>query len=37
VKKFLEEEDKVERVIFVLFSDRDFDVYLKAVKDLVEG
>ena len=37
VKKFLEEEDKIERVIFVLFSDRDFDVYLKAVKDLVEG
>ena len=37
VKKFLEEEDKLERVVFVLFSDRDFDVYLKAVEDLVEG
>jgi O-acetyl-ADP-ribose deacetylase (regulator of RNase III) len=32
VKEFLEKEDKLERVIFVLFSERDFEVYLKAVK-----
>ena len=32
VKDFLEKEDKLERVSFVLFSDRDFEVYLKAVK-----
>ena len=37
VKKFLEEDDKIERVIFVLFSDRDFNVYLKAVEDIVMG
>jgi O-acetyl-ADP-ribose deacetylase (regulator of RNase III) len=30
VKAFLENEDKLERVIFVLFSDKDFEVYLKA-------
>ena len=32
VKDFLEKEDKLERVSFVLFSDLDFEVYLKAVK-----
>jgi O-acetyl-ADP-ribose deacetylase (regulator of RNase III) len=32
VKDFLEKEDKLERVSFVLFSDRAFEVYLKAVK-----
>jgi O-acetyl-ADP-ribose deacetylase (regulator of RNase III) len=32
VKDFLEKEEKLERVSFVLFSDRDFEVYLKAVK-----
>jgi O-acetyl-ADP-ribose deacetylase (regulator of RNase III) len=32
VKDFLEKEDKLERVSFVLFSDRDFEVYLKVVK-----
>jgi O-acetyl-ADP-ribose deacetylase len=32
VKDFLEKEDKLEKVSFVLFSDRDFEVYLKAVK-----
>lgn len=32
VKEFLEKEDKLERVSFVLFSDRDFEVYLKAAK-----
>ncbi len=32
VKTFLESEDKIERVIFVLFSERDFEVYLKTAK-----
>ncbi len=32
VKDFLEKEDKLERVSFVLFSDRDFEIYLRAVK-----
>ena len=32
VKAFLEKEDRIEKVIFVLFSDRDFEVYLKAAK-----
>jgi O-acetyl-ADP-ribose deacetylase (regulator of RNase III) len=32
VKTFLEGEDKLERVIFVLFSERDFVVYLKTAK-----
>jgi O-acetyl-ADP-ribose deacetylase (regulator of RNase III) len=35
VKKYLEEEDKIEKVTFVLFSDRDFNAYLKAIEDLV--
>ena len=32
VKAFLENEDRIERVIFVLFSDKDLEVYLKAAK-----
>jgi len=32
VREFLEKEDKIERVIFVLFSERDFEIYLKATK-----
>jgi O-acetyl-ADP-ribose deacetylase (regulator of RNase III) len=32
VKEFLEKEDKLERVIFALFSERDFDVYLKTAQ-----
>lgn len=32
VKEFLEKEDKLEKVSFVLFSDRDFEIYLKAAK-----
>jgi O-acetyl-ADP-ribose deacetylase len=32
VKEFLEKEDKLEKVIFVLFSDRDFETYLKTAK-----
>ena len=35
VKAFLEKEDRLERVIFVLFSYRDFEVYVKAVKTLI--
>jgi O-acetyl-ADP-ribose deacetylase len=35
VKAFLEKEDRFEKVILVLHSDRDFEVYLKAVKDLL--
>jgi O-acetyl-ADP-ribose deacetylase len=35
VKDFLEKEDKIERVIFVLFSDKDFGIYLKAAKTVV--
>ena len=37
VKAFLEKEDRLEKVIFVLFSERDFEVYLKAVKNLIEN
>ena len=36
VKAFLEKEDKLEKVIFVLFSDRDFEVYLKSAKILLD-
>ena len=32
VKEFLEKEDTLEKVSFVLFSDRDFEIYLKAAK-----
>jgi O-acetyl-ADP-ribose deacetylase len=32
IREFLEKEDKIERVIFVLFSERDFEIYLKATK-----
>ncbi len=32
VKAFLEKEDRLEKVIFVLFSERDFNVYLTAAQ-----
>jgi len=32
VKKFLENEDKLEKVIFVLFSDKAFEIYLKTAE-----
>jgi O-acetyl-ADP-ribose deacetylase len=32
VKEYLEKEDTLTRVSFVLFSERDFEVYLKATK-----
>ncbi len=35
VKKFLEEEDKLEKVIFVLFSERDFGIYLDAANSIL--
>jgi O-acetyl-ADP-ribose deacetylase (regulator of RNase III) len=33
VKEFLQKEDKLEKVSFVLFSERDFETYLKAAKN----
>ncbi|MCW3996015.1 MAG: O-acetyl-ADP-ribose deacetylase [Candidatus Bathyarchaeota archaeon] len=36
VKDFLENTDKLEKVTFVLFSNRDFNVYLQAVEDLLK-
>ena len=35
VKDFLEKEDKLEKVIFVLFSDNDFQVYLRTTKSVL--
>lgn len=35
VKDFLEKEDKLEKVTFVLFSDRDFEIYLGAVNSIL--
>jgi O-acetyl-ADP-ribose deacetylase len=32
VRNFLEKEDNLEKVSFVLFSERDFEIYLKAAK-----
>ena len=34
VKDFLEKEDKLERVIFVLFSEADFQVYAETTKSI---
>ena len=36
VKDFLEKEDKLEKVAFVLFSDRDLQVYLEAANSIVQ-
>lgn len=36
VKNFLENDDKLERVIFVLFSERDYQTYVHAAEDRVE-
>lgn len=36
VKAFLVKEDKLEKVIFVLFSQRDFDVYAKTAQELIK-
>jgi O-acetyl-ADP-ribose deacetylase len=34
VKDFLEKDERLEKVIFVLFSDRDLGIYLKAAKSI---
>ncbi|MEM3672846.1 MAG: O-acetyl-ADP-ribose deacetylase [Candidatus Bathyarchaeia archaeon] len=34
VKEFLEKEDKLERVVFVLFSSRDLEIYKDAAKKI---
>lgn len=35
VKDFLEKEDKLEKVVFVLFSERDFGIYVEAAKSIL--
>jgi len=35
VKDFLEKEDKLERVVFVLFSEEDFQVYLRNTRSIL--
>jgi O-acetyl-ADP-ribose deacetylase (regulator of RNase III) len=35
VKNFLEKEDKLDRVSFVLFTELDFQIYVKAVEDSI--
>ncbi|MGD0072228.1 MAG: O-acetyl-ADP-ribose deacetylase [Candidatus Bathyarchaeia archaeon] len=35
VKEFLEKEDKLEKVVFVLFSERDFEIYLETAKSIL--
>jgi O-acetyl-ADP-ribose deacetylase (regulator of RNase III) len=35
VKDYSEKEDKIEKVTFVLFSQRDFDIYAKTAKNLL--
>ncbi|MCJ7559998.1 macro domain-containing protein, partial [Candidatus Bathyarchaeota archaeon] len=34
VKAFLEKEDKLDEVVFVLFSERDLKIYVETVKEL---
>ncbi len=35
IKAFLEKEDRIEKVTFALFSERDFKIYLMAAKELI--
>jgi O-acetyl-ADP-ribose deacetylase (regulator of RNase III) len=35
VKEFLEKEDKLEKIVFVLFSERDFEIYLETAKSIL--
>jgi len=35
IKDFLEKEDKLDKVIFVLFSERDFQIYLEKAKSIL--
>ena len=37
VKDFLEKEDKIEKVVFVLFSNSAFEIYLKTAKSLLHS
>ena len=37
VKEFLEKDDRLGRVIFVLFSERDLQIYLSAAKSVLSG
>jgi O-acetyl-ADP-ribose deacetylase (regulator of RNase III) len=37
VKDYLEKEDKIEKVTFVLFSERDLSVYAKAAEELLRA
>jgi O-acetyl-ADP-ribose deacetylase len=37
VKNFLEKEDKLEKVVFVLFSERDYQIFVKSAKALLES
>ena len=34
VKDFLEKDERIEKVIFVLFSDRDLEIYMEAAKSI---
>jgi len=37
VRDFLEKEDKLERVILVLFLESDFQLYLEVAKSILTG
>lgn len=37
VKEFLEEEDNFEKVVFVLFSKHDFEIYRKVAEEILKG
>lgn len=36
VKEFLEKEDKLEKVVFVLFSKHDFEIYRKTAEEIIQ-
>ena len=35
VKDFLEKEDRLEKIVFVLFSDHDYSIYLESAASLI--
>jgi len=37
VKDFLEKEDSLDRVLFALFTERDFDIYKEKMKAFIKG
>ncbi|MBS7647303.1 MAG: O-acetyl-ADP-ribose deacetylase [Candidatus Bathyarchaeia archaeon] len=37
VKEFLEKENKIDKVVLVLFSKRDFEIYKEAAKEILIG